>query len=562
MPRHKVLFIVFISGLAVVIVRLFVIQVIDHSKYTAAAFNQHFVSQEILAPRGEIKSSDNYLLASNLTKYLVYGEPKKITNPRLTAEKLMPLLYAYLYAPKPWNRDIIEIKNRELDLSYALGRKDLYWVALVHQVGLATKKQIEALNVSGIGFQEESSRFYPEANLAPEILGMVGQDKNGDPQGYFGVEGYYDGDLRGRPGEVYQEQNAFGQPIVLGDYRQVDPIPGATLNLTIDRSVQFLLEQSLTSGLSKYGAESATGVIMNPQTGEIIAMSSKYQGANSEASISGIPRDAAIASGYEPGSVIKPLTLAAALDQKLITPDTVFDDVGPVNYSTHWVDNWDLKHHGNITMTQILELSNNCGAAWVGTKLGASSLHDYLLRFGLGELSGVDLQGETAGIIRDLSDWRDIDTATASFGQGISATPLQVATAFSVFANGGNLVRPHIVNTVSSPVTRRVVSEGTAGAMTKMLVSAVAKGESRYFNLKNYTIAGKTGTAQIAVNGSYDPRQSNATFVGFFPYDPKFVMLIRLERPSSSIYAAETAVPLWMSLAQELALKMHIAPDI
>ncbi|MCX6784048.1 MAG: penicillin-binding protein 2 [candidate division WWE3 bacterium] len=560
MPRHKILFIFFIIGLSVVLVRLFKIQIIDHIKYSQLAFNQHFMTQEIAAPRGDIKSSDGFLLAGNLTKYLVYGEPKKITDAAKTTEILMPYLFADLYKPALMQRNISLIKNNELDIKYALSRQDLYWVALVHQIDLETKKQIENLGIPGIGFRPEGSRFYPEPGLATDILGMVGQAKNGDPRGYFGVEGYYDGDLRGRPGEVSQEQNAFGQPIVLGNYQEIAPIPGETINLTINRSIQYMLEQGLIAGLRKYGADSVTGVIINPGSGEILAISSKYKGANSEASISGVPRNAAIASNYEPGSVIKPLTLASALDQNLITPDTIYDDIGPVNYSTHWVDNWDLKHHGKITMTQVLELSNNLGAAWVGLKLGASSLHDYLLKFGLGELSGIDLQGETSGIIRNLADWRDIDTATASFGQGISATPLQVAAAFSVFANGGNLIRPHIVSGSSTPV-RRVIAETTAATMTKMLTSAVKNGESKYFNLKNYVIAGKTGTAQIAVNGSYDPKQSNATFVGYFPNDPKFVMLVRLERPTTSIYAAETAVPLWMSIAQELALNMHIAPD-
>jgi len=560
MPRLKFLFGLFSFGISVIFIRLVYLQVFQHSKYSVLAARQHFSVMELSSPRGLIQSSDGFLLAGNEARFLLFAEPKKITDETGLAEKLLPILKPELYAPKPYLRDIKAIKNYEQNLVDALSRKDLFWVALEHNLTTESKYDIEVLGVTGLGFASETVRFYPEGSLAREILGTVGRDLEGNPRGYFGIEGYYEGDLRGLGGEVYQEQNAFGQPILVGNYLEVPAKPGKNLLLTINRTIQYILEQKLGQGITKYGAQSATGVILDPRNGEILAMSSKYLNSDPEATISGVPRNLAIASAYEPGSVMKPLTIAAAIDSHLITPETTYDDNGPVTYSTHLVDNWDGEHHGKITMTQILELSNNCGAAWVGTQLGSYNLRDYLLKFGLGNPLGVDLEGETGGIIRDPQEWREIDTATASFGQGISASPLQVVNIFATIANGGNLIRPHLVK-ADSQIVRQVISGSTASTVSQMLVSAVDKGESRYFNLKDFTVAGKTGTAQIAIDGHYDPQKTNTTFVGYFPKDPKFVMLIKLEKPSTSIYAAETAVPLWMSIAKELALEMRIVPD-
>lgn len=561
MPRLKIVFVIFTAALGIVLIRLVDLQVIEHSKYEVLAQQQHFTVLGSPAPRGLIYSSDGYLLVGNTVLYLLYAEPRNLKeSPDNLAEKLVPILYPELFYPPAYSRDIHTIKNNELDLAAALGRQDLLWVALRHGVTLEEKQKIEQTGIVGLGFEEESVRFYPQGDLAREVLGVVGSNSKGEEVGYFGLEGYYDGDLQGRGGEIYQEQNAFGQPILLGEYSVTPSLTGKNLNLTLNRSLQYMLEENLAVGVNKYGAASGVGIIMDPRSGAILAMSSSYLGESPEASVSGVPRNLAVASTYEPGSVIKALTMAAGLDEHLITPDTTYNDTGRVSYSGHLVDNWDSRYHGEITMTQVLELSDNLGAAWVGTKLGAATLRDYMLRFGLGSPLGVDLQGETGGIIRNISEWRDIDTATASFGQGVSATPLQVLSIYAAIANGGYLVRPHVIQTATT-VIRQVISSETASTLTKMLVSAVDNGESRFYNLKKYTIAGKTGTAQIAVNGSYDPQKSNATFVGFLPKDPRFVMLVKLERPSTSIYAAETAVPLWMNLASEVAVEMHSSPD-
>jgi cell division protein FtsI/penicillin-binding protein 2 len=561
MSRLKIIFGVFTLGLILVVLRLVDLQVLKHSKYEVLAGQQHFFALGSPAPRGRIFSEDGFLLASNEVSYLLYAEPKELSqSPENVVKAVVPILYPELFSAAPKQRDITAIKNNEENIIAGLSRPDLFWVALKHEVTLEQKSQIEALSIGGLDFEEESTRFYPQGNLAREVLGIVGRNNTGQSVGYFGVEGYYDGDLQGRGGKVYQEQNAFGQPILVGDYLEVPSLPGRDLNLTIKGSLQHLLEKKLISGISKYGAESGVGIIMDPGTGAILAMSSQYAGASPEASTSGVPRNLAISSTYEPGSVIKPLTMSAAIEERVVSPDDTYNDTGPVSYSGHLVDNWDLRHHGVITMAQILELSNNLGAAWVGAKLGSAALRDYLLRFGFNNLLGVDLQGETGGIIRDVSEWRDIDTATASFGQGIAATPLQVLNIYATIANGGYLVRPHVLSG-ETVVIRKVLSKQTSEAMVKMLTAAVDLGEARFFNLKNYTVAGKTGTAQIAIAGRYDPQKSNTTFVGFLPKDPRFVMLVKLEKPSTSIYAAETAVPLWMDIAASVAIEMRLLPD-
>lgn len=561
MLRLKIIFAIFFGGLLLVFLRLVYLQIFLHSKYEVLARQQHFIVHNTPAGRGQIFSSDGFLLVGNEIKYLLYAEPRELTGaPKDLAEKLMPLLYPEAYQKAPYLRDIVDIMNKQGDLEAALGRQDLYWVALKHYISLESKQQIEALGLKGFGFEEESVRFYPQGDLAKEVLGVVGLNKAGESVGYFGVEGYYDGDLQGRAGNTYQEQNAWGQPILVGEYSETPALFGKDITLTINRSLQFLVEKNLVAGLAKYGAESATAVILEPRTGEILAMSSKLASSSPQASMSGVPRNLAVDSSYEPGSVMKPLTMAAALNSGIIKADDTYNDTGPVGYSGHLVDNWDRKHHGTITITQILELSNNNGAAWVGTKLGSAGLRDYLLRFGIGGILGVDLQGETAGILKGPADWLDIDTAAASFGQGLTTTPLQMASIYATIANGGMLIRPHVLQS-SGTVMRRVISPETAETLIKMLTSAVALGESKYYNLKNYTIAGKTGTAQIAVGGTYDPQKTNTTFIGFLPKDSRFVMLVKLEKPTTSIYAAETAVPLWMDLAREVVVELGLPPD-
>jgi cell division protein FtsI/penicillin-binding protein 2 len=363
----------------------------------------------------------------------------------------------------------------------------------------------------------------------------------------------------------------------VGGYRKVPAEDGRDLVLTINRTLQFIVEKKLNQAVSDYGARGGVVIIMEPRTGAILAMASNDAAPDPEAETKDSPKTGdeplridPIALTYEPGSVLKALTMSAAIDTNTVKPQTTFMDSGPITVSGYTIDNWDGKHHGEESMIEVLQHSNNIGAAWVAQKLGAKTLRDYFLRFGLGKPTGIDLEGEDTGVVKDLSEWRPIDLATASFGQGVSVTPLQLTRIFAAIANGGELVRPFVVLElhdadrvikVKPEVVGRPISKKSAEIMVEMLTAAVEGGEAKYYNIKTHKVAGKTGTAQIPVGGRYDPRKTNATFVGFLPHDPRFVMLVMLRQPSSSIYAAETAVPLWMDIARELIVYYGIEPD-
>lgn len=574
------------------IFKLFIIQVIQHEKYVALAQDQHWETQDLGAKRGNIYSSDGYPLATTQISYLLYVEPKYIEDKADVAFKLGTKLAEF---------NIFEVKNpQEYYVNKLLEQLnlDLYWVRVQSALSPDQKKQIEELNLKGVGFEEEPKRYYPEKYLASHILGFVAKNDKGIDTGYFGIEGNFDRDLKGKQGRIIQEIDALGAPILVGGYKKIDPIQGSDIILTIDRSIQHIVEKRLKEGVLKYGAVSGSVIVMNPMTGDILAMANypTYDPANfndleissntnanknedsedsEDTSINSIEkkverRNAAISDTYEPGSVMKPLTVSAAIDLGLVTPDTTFVDAGPTQYSDYVIDNWDGRHHGVQTITQLLQKSNNIGAAWVGHQVGNENMFKYLQDFGIGTKTGIELEGEDSGLIRDVSIWTDIDLATISFGQGMSATPLQVLNVFNSFANGGNLIRPRIVSSIITdnkeveiPVTiqKRVISEDTADTMVILLTDAVSGGEAKFFNLKHYDIAGKTGTAQIPVEGKYDPNKTNATFVGFPTRSKKYSMIVKLQEPKESIYAAETAVPLWMQISDDLVKYFGLPPD-
>lgn len=588
------------------IFRLFQIQVLNHEKYQAIAEEQYWGLQEIPARRGDILSRDGYTLASTQVSYLMYAEPDKIPDPLQVSHDLADVMTRFNSRLYDDTEQKEAYQKSVEDHYYEVLSLDLKWIALEHYLDEEQKTEILKLGIEGIAFEEEPKRYYPEGELAAHVLGFVAKNEGGEEQGYFGVEGNMNGDLRGKPGKIIEERDATGAPILVGGYSRVNPIDGRNIVLTINRPVQYLVEKKLEEGVRKFGAASGSVVVMDPFTGDIIAMANfptyhpeyynedelsndletqESQESQETDNVEGDEtteedprpleygtekRNYSISQTYEPGSVMKPFTVAAGIDLKKITPETTFEDEGPVQYSDYVIDNWDKKHHGTQTIIQLLQKSNNIGAAWVGHAVGSKNLNNYLGKFGFGKTAGVDLEGEDTGIIRPYKDWTDIDLATISFGQGISATPLQVLNGFNALANGGDLMRPRIVEKVMEgdevikiPVKKLedVISQKSSETMVYMLTEAVSGGESKYFNIENYKIAGKTGTAQIPVDGKYDPDLTNATFAGFPAESKKFSMIVKLEKPSTSVYASETAVPLWMDIAEDLLKYYGIAPD-
>jgi cell division protein FtsI/penicillin-binding protein 2 len=283
-------------------------------------------------------------------------------------------------------------------------------------------------------------------------------------------------------------------------------------------------------------------------------------------------KNPAVTDTFEPGSIFKVLVMAAGLDSGVIEPDTKCDICdGPLKVDKYYIETWNNEYRKDSTMTDVIIHSDNVGMAFVGQKLGADSLYDYLSSFGIGELTGIDLQGEATATLREKGTWNIVDLSTASFGQGVATTPIQMITAVSALANDGVLVRPQVVDRllwsgwdedIEPEIKRRVISKKAADEITQMMVEAAKSGEAQWTHLSGFKVAGKTGTAQIPISGHYDQEKTIASFVGFAPYDdPKFVMLVTLREPQTSPWASETAAPLWYSVARDLFIHFGIQPE-
>ena len=558
----KVFFLLFFVA---ILIRLFYWQIMKAPFLQSLAEDQHFTQTQVEALRGNIYFSDNSILASSNPSFSFYGLPKT-----LTKEQVVTVSYKLA---KVLLEDNGVVDDLAKDYINKLSQ-DLYWVSLKKNITFDKKKEIDNLNLSGIGFDQTNSRFYPEGSSSAHLLGFVGSDAKGGSKGYFGLEGFYDGELKGVPGLIRNEKDALGLPILIGSFLNTNAKNGKDLSLNVDRSVQFIVEEALKMGIEKYGAKAASAVVMDPKTGAVLALASfpnydpgKYYNFPKE-----YYKDSVVADQYEPGSTFKVLVMAAAINEDLLKPDTKCDIcVGPVSIGGFDIRTWDNKYYPNTSMKDVIIHSDNTGMVFTGKKLGLDKFYTYLQNFGFGNSTNIDLQDESSPEIRPRSNWREIDLATASFGQGIAVTPIQMVTAVSAIANGGLLMEPHIVSAIKDErgsyeikpkIIRQVLKKSTTDTMKEMMVAAVEEGEAKFFRIKGFKVAGKTGTAQVPVAGHYDPTNTIASFVGFAPADdPKFVMLIRYDQPTASIFGAETAAPTFFEIAKELFTYYKIAPS-
>lgn len=564
--RIRAIKVIYILILTIIIFRLFYWQVIRFDDLSARAEKQHTVSSALDAPRGSIYFSDGTTLASNKPTFILFGLPKVVKDKDEVPSKLAKVLVTNPV-------DSAEVKKIKDEIQSKLSQ-DLYWVILKKDVELATKREIDKLGIEGVGFDSGQSRFYPEASTAAQVLGFVGADPLGRQLGYFGVEGFYNGELKGQGGVVTEEKDARGLPILMGKFLKVEPQRGYDLTLNIDRTVQYIVEKKLKAGVQKYGAKSASVVVMDPKSGAVLAMASHpaYDPNNFTQFPKELFKNPIVADSYEPGSTFKVLVMAAALNEKLVETATKCDNCdGPVEASEYLIRTWNNKYYPDTTMTEVIVHSDNTGMVFVGRKLGVDKFYQYLKDFGFGQLTQVDLQDEVSPDLRPKKDWRDIELATASFGQGIAVTGIQIVRAVAAIANGGYLMEPQIVKeihsdkkatTIKPKIVGRPISEETAKLVTAMMVEAVEKGEAKVFAPKGFKIAGKTGTAQIPVAGHYDQNKTIASFVGFAPAsNPRFVILVRYLEPSSSIFGSETAAPTFFEIAKELLTYYNVNPD-
>ncbi len=559
--------VIFLFG-AIITVRLADIQIFQHTFYEALAADQHNLYEQLSPTRGQIYVRDHanpdqlYPLAANKSYYLVYAEPMRIEDPEGTLDKLDEFLQ-------------FEDDERDEVLDRLKRDNDLY-EPIKHEVEEATMEQIQALDLPGIQFQEEWYRYYPEKNIGAHLLGFVGF--SGDQKiGQYGLEGYWNEELAGTPGYLQAEKDAQGRWITFGKQLLEEAQDGDDLVLTIDRTVQYEACKRLDEAVQKHGADGGSIMIMDPQTGAIRAMCGSPDfdpNAYNEVEDPETFINPATFYIYEPGSVFKPIVMAAALDTGAVTPTTTFDDPGSVTIGKYTIKNFDGKSHGVNTMTQVLEQSLNTGMIFVSQQMPAETMEDYIKKFHFGEKYGIQLNSEAQGDISSIATHKDIYMATASFGQGISVTPLQLVTAYNAIANGGALMKPYVIDEVrkGDDVTvttqpeeiRQVISPQTATTLGAMLVNVVQNGHGTKAGVPGYFVAGKTGTAQVAREDGpgYDPNHTIGTFCGFAPADdPVFTMCVKIDKPRDVQFAESTAAPLFGELAQFMLNYYNVPPD-
>lgn len=555
MRRLRILTFLFLFAGIVIIFRLFFWQIIRGEELRTLGDEQYWQFFQVPASRGKIFSSDGFPLVTNQSAYFVYAQPRKIKNKEEFSQK------------------VADILSLDPASTSARLKSSLFFVPLKRKVEREKVEELKLLGLAGLGFRREAKRFYPEGSMSAHLLGFVGSDAEGRDTGYFGLEGFYNLELSGEPGVMKREKDASGQPILSGEWEFLPPQPGYSLLLTLDRSVQFFVERRLEEGVKKFGARRGLVVIMEPETGKILAMASypHYHPGDWQKYNPSLFKNPVVSDTYEPGSTFKIITMAAGLDSGVVDTKTVCTKCdGPREIGGHKIRTWNDEYYPNSSMVEILQHSDNVGIVFVAERLGLKKFYRYLQNFGFGQPTGIDLQEETSPPLRPLKDWSPIDLASAAFGQGIAVTPIQMVRAVAVVANGGKLVRPFVVEKIigrgrvieiEPKIERRVISQKTARILTEMLVSAVEKGEARAFKPPGFKIAGKTGTAQIPIAGHYDPHKTIASFVGFAPANsPKFVMLVCLVEPTASPWGSETAAPLFFDIAQDLYAYFGITP--
>ncbi|MCL5005472.1 MAG: transpeptidase family protein [Acidobacteria bacterium] len=531
-----------------IIFRLYDLQVIQYVQLLARADRQQQRTVEIAPKRGTIYDRHMHPLAMSLAVNSVYAVPSEITDPGMVAGLLAPIL----------NLDAKDLEGRFKTY------RSFCWVK--RKITSQQSARVRALNLKGIYFQKETKRFYPDGELAAQVLGFVGMDDNG----LGGVEYELNKQIKGRPGKILLTTDARRHSFRSTEWRGE---PGENVELTLDEDIQYIAEKALAKTVTKFHAAGGTIIVQDPHTGEILAMANqptfdpnhyeKYPAVNR--------MNRAISWNYEPGSTFKLVTVSAALNEHLAQPNDVINcQEGQIVLAGHVIH--DHERFGDLTVAQILAHSSDVGAIKLGLRLGEDRFYRYIRRFGFGSRLNLDLPGEEVGLVRPPDRWSGIAIGEISMGQGIGVTPLQMVSAYSAIANGGVVLQPRIVREVfrghdddiiPPSVGRRVVSRETAALMRQMLAGVVLDGTGRSAQLNGYSAAGKTGTAQkIDAAGRYSHRQYVASFIGFAPVEnPAITVLVVIDTPVGEIYGAEVAGPAFKSIAEQTLRYLNVPQD-
>jgi stage V sporulation protein D (sporulation-specific penicillin-binding protein) len=544
--------------------RLADVQIRQSGTLSRLALSQHSETVDAFAKRGSIVDRDGTVLVRSLPSESVYAVPTSIDAADVpsVAAKLSPILG---YPP-----DRLEAALNERTPFRYLKRK------IPHSVA----ERVEALGIDGIGLKPEETgvRYAPSGRLASTVLGFVGTEENG----LAGLEYYFDGYLRGTPGKTRVEADEFGRAIPFGDATVVErAVPGRTLVLTLDSYVQFEAEHLIDAAMKTWHAKSATAMVMNVHTGEIIAMANApdFDPNHFAASPEDAWRDRAVADAYEPGSTFKLITAAAALESGKVTMKSRFPARDQIEVGGNTIHNAEdgfmAGSSSTETLQDIVAYSHNVGAAEVGMSIGAPTLYAMIRKFGFGDYTHVELDGENKGIVPPVSDWSGSSIATISFGHGISTTPIALTRAYAAIANGGLLMRPRLVHaledangkviyTYAPEIEHRAISEATAAKLRQILRAVVTYGTGNpSARTPGYTTAGKTGTAQVVENGRYEPGEYVGSFIGYVPADvPRYVIFVKIDRPRGAYYGGTVAAPIFADLARTVMLHDDVMPSV
>ncbi len=535
--RVNLIFIAVILFGAAIIGRLVYIQIVQEELYKALAQGQQKDPQLIKGERGEIFFNGGEILAKNIKGKYVFASPQEIKEKEKTA------------------RTLSQIFNLDEGLILEKLKKDSLFEKIKNKITEEEEQALKEINLTGVYSREAVFREYPQGTMASQTVGFFG----GGEKGQYGIEGHYDDVLQGEEG-----------------VQEFDK--GSDIFLTIDYNIQFIAEKLLESAKENLNIKGGQIIVLDPNSGKILALANfpNFDPNNYSEVDFELFQNSAVQKLFEPGSAFKPITMAAALDQEKVTPQSTYIDTGKVKIGEHTIDNYNERVFGKQTMTEVLEKSINTGAVFVERQLGHELFLEYIDLFGFFEPTGIDLQGEEFSENREFKKGYEINFATASYGQGIEMTPIQLVRAFCAIANGGKLVRPYIVEKIVENGTiietqaeissEQVISQKTASQLTAMLISVVENGFAKAAKVPDYYIAGKTGTAQIPwstldIDKRGYSQETWQSFIGFAPaFSPRFLILIKLDNPGAKT-AEYSAVPIFKELAKYIIDYLEIPPD-
>lgn len=558
---NLILILIFLIG-GVVLSRLFYLQITEGEYYRAAAIGQQNSVSDVEGERGSVYFKGGEPLALIEKDPLIFVSPEEIENKEDAAEKLAAVL----------GKDKKEILDK-------MSVKGSFYQIIEKKTNSEISEKVKALRIRGVNVDEKKEkRFYPGEKTGSQLIGFINQDKAGQ----YGLEEYYNDELSGKKTVLKRDRNPWG---FMFSFDNKDSFNGSSLTLTIDYNIQFMAEKVLSEGIEKYGAEGGDIVVLDPNTGEVLAMA-KYPNFNPNSYESEKLENlsnSTIQKLFEPGSIFKPITMSMGVNEKLVTPDTPFvDNVGCVTYGRYDVCNYTRKAWGATTMTGVLQRSINTGVMFVEEKLGNKKFLEYLENYGMFEKTGIDLANETFSenktFKKAYEDKIQIAFANASFGQGVAMTPLRITLAFACLANGGKLMKPFVVKEITSSdgkdkketqpeVVRQVITKETSDDLKKMLIQVVEAGYGHLAKVPGYYIAGKTGTSQVpysslGINQAGYSDHTWQTFMGFAPANnPKFIALVKLDNPTITKTSEYSAVPIFHDLAKYIFDYWQIPPD-